>query len=85
MKFLIAAIALTAAFPAVGQQTNHAEHAGHAQHQGMDHGKEHKDCCDHKNKDGTPMKCCAEAMKSGKKMDCCDKAKGHDAHKGMKH
>jgi hypothetical protein len=49
----------------------------------MDHGKEHKDCCQHKNKDGTPMKCCEEAAKSGKKMACCEKAKGQ--HQGMKH
>lgn len=84
MKTLIAAIALTVAFPAIGQQS-HASHAEHGQHKGMDHGKEHKDCCEHKNKDGSPMKCCEEAMKSGKKMDCCDKAKGHAEHKGMKH
>jgi hypothetical protein len=83
MKTLIAAIALSVAFPAAAQQA--AQHGDHAQHKGMDHGKEHKDCCDHKNKDGTPMKCCAEAMKSGKKMDCCDKSKGKDQHSGMKH
>ena len=82
MKILIAAIALTVAFPAAAQQ---AAQADHAQHKGMDHGKEHKDCCDHKNPDGTPMKCCADAMKSGKKMECCDKAKGQGQHQGMKH
>jgi hypothetical protein len=53
----------------------------------MDHGKEHKDCCKHKNADGSAMNCCKE--KEGKKMACCAKhdQKGHDAHAGhaMKH
>ena len=84
MKTLIAAIALTIAFPAAAQQSaqhqQHAQHQGghqgmdHSQHQGMDHSKDGKGCCD--------MKCCDEAKKSGKKMKCCDKA---GDHKGMKH
>jgi hypothetical protein len=82
MKTLIAAFALTIAFPATGQQ---APHSDHAQHQSGDHGKEHRNCCEHKNKDGTPMKCCADAMKSGKTPECCEKAKSHDQHQGMKH
>jgi hypothetical protein len=76
MKFLIAAVALTIAVPAAAQHAGHAQpaaHAGHDQHKGMDHGKDHKDCCNHKNKDGTPMKCCQEM--AGKKPDCCEKAK----------
>ena len=81
MKTLIAAIALTIALPAAAN-AQAAQHGDHAQHQGMDHGKEHKDCCNHKNADGTPMACCKEA-KDGKKPPCCDKhAKGqHGGHK----
>jgi uncharacterized protein involved in copper resistance len=78
MKFLIAAVALTIAVPAAAQPAGQAQpsaHGGHDQHKGMDHGKAHKDCCDHKNKDGTPMKCCQE-MAAGKKPECCEKAKG---------
>ena len=89
MKTLIAAIALTIALPAAANAQNagagdpQAQHQGnHAQHEGMDHGKEHKDCCKHKNADGSTMNCCKE--KEGKKMACCAKhdEKGHDAHAG---
>lgn len=88
MKTLIAAVALTIAFPAAAhaqQHNNHAQHQGmdHGQHKGMDHGKEHKDCCDHKGSDGKPMKCCQEAMAGGKKMACCDKA-DHAKHGATK-
>ena len=80
MKILIAAVALTIAFPAAAQQAAHQQHAqhqgmDHIQHQVMDHGNEQNDCC--------KMKCCEKARKAGKKMECCDKAKGQ--HSGMKH
>jgi uncharacterized protein involved in copper resistance len=91
MKTFIAAIALTFALPAAANAQapqhgdHHAQHRGnHDQHKGMDHGKEHKDCCEHKAVDGKPMECCKE--KDGKRAACCDKhAKGHDGHAGMKH
>ncbi len=87
MKTLIAAIALTIALPAAANAQNAGTGDPHAQHQGMDHGKEHKDCCKHKNADGSAMNCCKE--KESKKMACCEKhdQKGHDAHAGhaMKH
>jgi hypothetical protein len=84
MKTFIAAIALTIALPAAAN----AQGADpHAQHKGMDHGKEHKDCCKHKSADGSAMDCCKE--KDGKQMDCCEEhdQKGHDANAGhsMKH
>ena len=85
MKTFIAALALIAALPAAAQ-TQPAPAQDHPQHQGMDHGKEHKDCCEHKTPDGKPMECCAKAMKDGKKMACCDKHEGPgakaDAHAG---
>jgi hypothetical protein len=83
MKTLIAALALIAALPAAahaqGAQPGHAEHG---EHKSMDHGKEHKGCCEHKNADGTPMDCCKEGQ-DGKRPACCDKhaAKaGHQDH-----
>ena len=87
MKTIISALALIVALPAAAN-AQATQPDAHAQHQGMDHGKEHKDCCEHKNADGTPMKCCAEAMKDGKKMACCDKhgEKGeHAGHDMSKH
>ena len=74
MKLLIAAAALIAPLPAaaLGQSAPPAEHAEHGEHKGMDHGKEHKGCCEHKNADGTPMDCCEEG-KDGKRAACCEK------------
>ena len=88
MKTFIAAFALIAALPgAASAQTAPAQ--DHANHQGMNHGKDHKDCCEHKTPDGKPMECCAKAAKEGKKPACCEKHdnKGHDQHSGhnMKH
>ena len=51
----------------------------------MDHGKDHKGCCEHKKADGTPMDCCKPG-KDGTRPACCDKPdakaehKGHDKH-----
>ena len=89
MKTIIAAVALVIALPAaanaqsVDSQSAHANHGqDHAQHEGMDHGKEHKDCCEHKNADGTPMDCCKPA-KDGKAMACCAKHEKQQAdHSG---
>jgi hypothetical protein len=87
MKTFIAAIALTIALPAAANAQGAPAADQHAHHQGMDHGKEHKDCCEHKGADGKVMDCCKE--KDGKKPSCCEKhgQKGHDAHSGhkMKH
>lgn len=87
MKTFIAAIALTIALPAAANAQNAQAGDHHAQHQGMDHGKEHEDCCKHKNADGSAMTCCKG--KEGKKTACCDKhdQKRHDGHAGhaMKH
>lgn len=91
MKTIIAAIALTIALPAAAnaqaaQQGDHSQHQGnHGQHKDMDHQKDHKDCCKHKNADGSAMDCCKE--KNGKLPECCKghDQKGHDAHSGMKH
>jgi hypothetical protein len=86
MKTFFAAFALIAALPAAAPaQFKPAQ--DHAHHQDMDHGKEHKDCCEHKTADGKPMDCCAKAMKDGKKMACCDKHDGKGQHAGhnMKH
>jgi len=78
MKTFIAAIALTIALPAAAHAQNAQAGENHAQHQGMDYGKEQKDCA---------MNCCK--AKEAKKMACCDKPdqKGDDAHAGhdMKH
>ena len=79
MKTLIAAIALTIALPAAANIQAAQPHAGHSQHQGMDHGKD-KGCCDHKGADGKPMECCEKGMKDGK-MECCDKM-GQKGQKG---
>ena len=78
MKILIAAVVLTIALPAAAN-AQAAQHADHAQHEGMDHSKDHKDCCKHKNADGSPMDCCKE--KDGKMADCCKEhdQTGHDA------
>jgi hypothetical protein len=88
MKTFIGAFALIVAAP-VGAQTAPAAnpHAGHAQHQGMDHSQHSqgnhdcKDCCEKmKGKDG--------------KMECMDKKAGAktatpapsgDAHQGHAH
>ena len=87
MKTFIATIALVFAIPAAAN-AQAAPHGDHAQHQGMDHGKEHKDCCKHKNADGRPMDCCKE--KDGKRPACCEKDEksgkdAHAGHEGMKH
>lgn len=83
MKTFIAAIALTFALPAAANaqaasQAAPAQHEG-MNHGGMDHGKEHKDCCKHKNADGTAMACCKKA-KTGANMACCEK---HEAKSGQ--
>ena len=62
--FLIAALFAFAA-PAAAQTMPEAAH-------GEDHGSEHKDCCDHRNPDGTPMECCKEAA-DGTRPACCEK------------
>lgn len=75
MKSLIFALALSVAAPAAAQSAD--PHAGHDSHE------QHKDCCDHKSPDGTPMKCCEKAGEDGKKMACCEKHEGKDdAHAG---
>ena len=83
MKTLIAAIALTIAFP-VGAQTapgGHADHAAPAAgHEGHEQHSDHKDCC--KKADGAMKECC-EKMKDGAHMACCEKhekAEGHDGY-----
>ncbi len=74
MKTFLAALALTIAMPAAAPaQSSQGNHAAHAQHQGMDHGKEHKACCEHKGSDGKPMKCCEKMGQQAKKMACCEK------------
>ncbi|MDP9413155.1 MAG: hypothetical protein M3Q08_03490 [Pseudomonadota bacterium] len=87
MKTLIAAIALTIAIPAGVNAQSAQQQDKHDQHQSMDHGKEHKGCCE--GKGGMAMKCCDKAAKEGKKMGCCSKGdqKGHEQHSGhqMKH
>lgn len=74
MKTIIALIALAIAAPAAAQAMD--PHAGHdATHE------QHKDCCDHKNPDGTRSDCCEQ--EDGKMMECCAKHagdKGADAH-----
>jgi hypothetical protein len=89
MKTLIAAAALIVALPAAANAQAappaHAEH--HGDKHGSGHGEEHKDCCKHKNADGTPMDCCKPA-KDGKRAACCDKndAKAeHDGHDMSRH
>ena len=81
MKLLIAAAALIAALPAAAVAQT-APPAEHAEPKGMDHGKEHKGCCEHKNADGTPMDCCKEG-KDGKRAACCEKhdKAAHSDHK----
>ncbi len=89
MKTLIAAIALTIAIPAAANAQSAQQQGKPDQHQGMDHGKEHKGCCEGKGGDGMAMKCCDKAGKEGKKMGCCSKGgqKGREQHSGheMKH
>jgi len=88
MKFLIAAAALIVASPAAAyaQQAQPAHSEDHGEHKGMDHGKEHKGCCEHKNADGTPMECCKPG-KNGKRRACCEEHdaksehEGHDGHR----
>ncbi len=84
MKFLIAAAALVIAAP-VAAQTAPAEHG---EHHGQEHKGEHKDCCEHKQADGTPMDCCKPG-KDGKRAACCDKHKDagneHAGHGGGHH
>jgi hypothetical protein len=82
MKILIAAAALIVALPAAANaQTSQPAHAEHGEHKGTDHGREHKDCCEHKNADGTPMSCCKEG-KDGKRPACCDKHAAKAEHSG---
>ena len=79
MKILIAAALLTVASPAFAQSAD--PHSGHPQGQHEEH-EQHKDCCDHKNPDGTPMECC-KAAEDGTRPACCDKhGEGDDAHAG---
>jgi hypothetical protein len=82
MKIIIAAIALTIAVPAAANTQAAAAHQDHSQHKGMDHGKDHKDCCKHKNADGSAMDCCKE--KDGKKPACCEKHDQKGQHSGHK-
>jgi hypothetical protein len=75
MKTFIAAFALLAALPAAAQAQSapaqdHSDHKGDA----------HKDCCKHKNADGSPMDCCKE--KDGKRPACCQDQQGQDKHSG---
>ena len=73
MKTIITgAMALLLAAPAFAQATAPAAdpHAGHAQHQGMDHSKmDHSKQAEHKAGHDC-AKCCEEAKASGKPMDC---------------
>ena len=78
MKTLLAFATLMIASPAFAQADPHAGH------------EPKKDCCEHRNPDGTRKDCCAEKGKDEKKMACCDKHAGHKAggeHAGheMKH
>ena len=88
MKTLIGAIALIIAAPVSAQASPAADpHAGHAQHQGMDHSKHQQgkhDC----------MECCEKMKGKDGKMECMDKAdakvpatapSGHDGHGGHAH
>ena len=83
MKALIAAAALLVALPAAAyaQSTPPAPAEHHGEHKGMDHGKEHKDCCKHKKADGTPMDCCKPG-KDGTRPACCDKHEAKGEHQG---
>ena len=83
MKTLIAAIALTIAFPVAAQTApgGHTDHAAPAAgHEGHEQHSDHKDCC--KKADGAMNECC-EKMKDGASMACCEKhekSEGHDGH-----
>ncbi len=78
MKFLIAAAALVIAAPAAAQTA--PAHAEHSEHKGEEHKGEHKNCCEHKNADGSPMDCCKPG-KEGKRAACCDKHAEHGSEK----
>jgi hypothetical protein len=84
MKFMMTAIALAIAMPALAQAAD--PHAGHANHKGHAPAKPQgtSDCCE-KTAQGTQKDCCDKSKNGGKPRDCCDKAKagkasGHDAH-----
>jgi len=84
MKFMMTAIALAIATPALAQAAD--PHAGHADHQGHAPAKpqDKSDCCE-KAAQGAQKDCCDKGEKQGKASGCCDEAKagaasGHDAH-----
>lgn len=77
MKCFIAALVLLVALPAGAKTAVAQDHP-----QGMDHGKAHKDCCDHKTPDGKPMDCCTKKTADGKKLACCEKHAEKGAHSG---
>jgi hypothetical protein len=73
MKTIISAIALTFAVPAYAQTAPAADpHAGHAQHQGMDHGQ-------HKQGEHDCRACCEKMKGKDGKMECMDKKDGGQA------
>jgi hypothetical protein len=73
MKTLIGAIALIIAAPVSAQAAPAADpHAGHAQHQGMDHSKHQQGKHDCKE-------CCEKMKGKDSKMECMDKTEAKPA------
>jgi len=88
MKTIIGALALIIAAPVAAQTAPASNpHAGHAQHEGMDHSQHQQGKHDCKE-------CCEKMMGKDGKMECVDKkvdgepsaaASGHDGHGGHAH
>ena len=89
MKMIIGAIALVLAVPAAAQSTPASDpHAGHAQHQTMDHSQhaqpkhDCKDCCDKMKQSGGKMEC---MDKKGEAKPAAPASGGHEDHAGNAH
>ncbi len=90
MKTLIGALALVIAMPVAAQTAPATDpHAGHAQHQGMDHSQHQKQQGKHDCKE-----CCEKMKGKDGKMECMDKkadgktdapSASGDAHEGHAH
>ena len=89
MKTIICALALAITVPVVAQPAPApAPHAGHAQHQGMDHAQHQagqhdcKDCCEKTRQPGGQMQCTA---KKDQARPPAPASGGHGAHSGSAH
>jgi hypothetical protein len=85
MKYLLTALVLTIAAPALAQNAGGADaHAGHGSAEHSRHAGHDGGCC---GKDAQDKKACCDKMQAdGKKMACCekgaDKKAPADAHAG---